>query len=101
MSPYLVEGQPFPGNSNVGYGDDDFNVKNVSRDLESAYAKDVVNPQEENSPQISRPVSRSSSDAPVSNPSSSEQEHRRSSHHGGVKLPGMTDGKLQELKLTR
>jgi hypothetical protein len=101
MSPYLVEGQPFPGNSNVGYGDDDFNVKNVSRDLESAYAKDVVNPQEENSPQISRPVSRSSSDAPVSNPSSSEQEHRRSSHHGGVKLLGMTDGKLQELKLTR
>ena len=102
MSPYLVESQSPLVNMNSNHGNDYVNIdiKNVSRDLESAYAEDVVNPQGENSPQIPRPISRSSSDVPLSNPSSPEQDTRRR-HHGGVKLPGMTDGRLEDIKLTR
>ena len=98
MSPYLLEGQTLPGNMNSNHGDDDISITNVSRDLESAYTKDMVNPQGKNSPQISRPISGSSS--PLSYPSSPEQGTRRS-HHGGVKLPGMTDGRVENVKLTR
>ena len=100
MSPYLVEGQARPGKTNGGYGDDKLKMKNVSRDLESAYTADVGNPQSQNSLEMSHPISRSSSDASLSNPSSPEQGNRNI-HRGGVKLPGMTDGQLEDLKLTR
>ena len=91
MSPYLVQGQAPPGNMNNSQTNEQ--LTKVNRNLESSYGEDVLEGNER--PQSLRPV-----DIPLSNPSSPEQGTRKN-HYGGVKLPGMADGRMEDVKLTR
>ena len=99
MSPYLAEEQTHQGNMHGSHSYDSDTLAHVRRDLESAY-EDDGNPLEEYSPQILCPISRSSVDVPLANPSSTEQGSREN-QYGGVKLPGMANGRIEDVKLTR
>ncbi|XP_028396908.1 tyrosine-protein phosphatase non-receptor type 13-like [Dendronephthya gigantea] len=98
MSPYLAEEQTANGNMHGNHSNDGVTLAHVGRNLESAYEDDGN--LQENSPQSTRLISGNSTDAPSSNPSSPEQGTREN-HYGGVKLPGMANGRIEDVKLNR
>ena len=93
MSPYVADGQTCPGNINSNRSNDYVNISSIGKSLESTYTEDVVDPQS------SRPISGNSSEAPLSHSSLLEQGTRRS--HGGIKLPGMSGDRVEDVKLKR
>ena len=93
MSPYVADGQKSPGNINSNRANHYVNISSIGKSLESTYTEDVADSQS------SRPISRNSSEAPLSHSSPPEQGTRRS--HGGIKLPGMSGDRVEDVKLKR